>query len=154
MNDEEMPKRRGTRVETNRRILTFLGVRMKSTDSISIHRLICRGLTYRACRRVMVTLDLPPQEMAAALGIGQRELLRLEKAGGRLGLVPSDRLYRITRMLVLAIEIFRRNQEAASWLQSPQIALNWMTPFELILSEPGSREVEDLLVRIAHGVIS
>jgi putative toxin-antitoxin system antitoxin component (TIGR02293 family) len=40
------------------------------------------------------------------------------------------------------------------WLKSPQKALGGKTPLEYSDTEPGAREVEDLLGRLEHGVFS
>ena len=43
---------------------------------------------------------------------------------------------------------------AREWLQKPQIGLNNQIPLQLMRTELGSGEVEDLLGRIEYGVLS
>ncbi len=40
------------------------------------------------------------------------------------------------------------------WLRQPQFALGGRVPLEMLHTEAGTREVEDLLGRIEYGVIS
>ena len=54
-----------------------------------------------------------------------------------------------------AVELFDGDREGArQWLETPIPALQDQRPLELVKSEPGAREVEDLIGRIEHGIIS
>jgi putative toxin-antitoxin system antitoxin component (TIGR02293 family) len=51
--------------------------------------------------------------------------------------------------------LFEGDREAAiEWLGAPRPALGGVTPFSLIASEVGGREVEALIDRLEHGVFS
>ena len=60
---------------------------------------------------------------------------------------PSD-LYQGPRRHAQACALARQ------WLETPIPALQDQRPLELVKSEPGAREVEDLIGRIEHGIIS
>ena len=79
---------------------------------------------------------------------------RIKKSSTRFGLVTSDRLYRIARIFALAIDVFRDKRTAAAWLRESQFGLGGRAPFMTLQTEAGTREVEELLGRIMHGVIS
>jgi putative toxin-antitoxin system antitoxin component (TIGR02293 family) len=140
--------------QVDQEILKVLGIRMKKADFASIDRLIRKGIPYRACNHVKKVLGLSNEELAHALGVSTRTLSLTERLKDNLPFVASDRIYRIARILVLAIEVFKKQEGAVEWLRSPQIALGGRTPFDTLLSEPGSKEVENLLGRIKYGVIS
>lgn len=138
----------------NLRILAILGTRMKKVDFISIDRLIRRGMSFTACERVMKALDMSKEDLSYVLGISQRKLSSIRKLSARLPLVASDRLYRIARILALAIELTGDEENARSWLKQPQYGLGERIPLELLDTQVGADEVEDLIGRIEHGVLS
>lgn len=57
------------------------------------------------------------------------------------------------RILKLATAVFEDKQKAISWLSRPQVGLGDKVPLEMIETEDGAREVENLLGRIEHGVL-
>jgi putative toxin-antitoxin system antitoxin component (TIGR02293 family) len=95
------------------------------------------------------------REYARVLGLSERTLTRhkgqLQK---RLGLVKSDRLYRMARIFALAQEVLEDDRHAIAWLRRPQIGLSGRTPLDMMRTEAGAREVEDLLGRIEHSIYS
>lgn len=62
---------------------------------------------------------------------------------------------RILRIFGKAVALFEGDVESArTWLSSPQRALGEAVPLEMPTTEIGAREVEDLIGRIEHGVLS
>ncbi len=95
------------------------------------------------------------QELAAILGVSARTLQRHRRApDGLLASVPSDRLYRLARIVALAEAVLEDADRAHRWLREAQRGLGARVPLELIRTEAGAREVEDLLGRIEFGVFS
>ncbi len=66
----------------------------------------------------------------------------------------GDRLYRIANIYTKAKEVFENNDLAQEWLTTPQIGLNNQIPLDLLITEIGAREVEDLLSRIEYGILT
>ena len=99
------------------------------------------------------SLDLPMDRLAPMLGISKATLHR-RKAAGRLDPAESDRVLRFARLMGKAIEVLETEQNARSWLTSPQYGLGGAIPLEYAETEVGAREVEDLLGRISYGVYS
>lgn len=58
------------------------------------------------------------------------------------------------RIVLRTAEILGSQEEASRWLQTPNRALGGRTPMDLLDTEPGNRQVEDVLGRIEHGVYS
>jgi putative toxin-antitoxin system antitoxin component (TIGR02293 family) len=105
--------------------------------------------------RVKGLLDLSDRELAAAMGVSPKTVSRLRKSGSaRVNPVAGDRLYRMARLYALAREVTGGEEAARQWLRSPQFGLQGQTPLELMLTEAGAREVEELLGRIEHGVLA
>jgi putative toxin-antitoxin system antitoxin component (TIGR02293 family) len=59
------------------------------------------------------------------------------------------------RILKLATDLFDGNQAAALvWLNSPARALNYQKPAQVCLTAEGAQEVENLIGRLEHGIIT
>ena len=85
----------------------------------------------------------------------EKTVSRLRKnSSARVNPVAGDRLYRMARLFALAREVTGGEASARLWLRSPQFGLQGQTPLELMLTEAGAREVEELLGRIEHGVLA
>jgi putative toxin-antitoxin system antitoxin component (TIGR02293 family) len=112
------------------------------------------GLSFAAFERLKRRLSVSSQELADAALITQRTLAR-RKRTGRLGPDESDRLVRVSRVFARSIELFEGDVESArSWLMRPVLALGGAVPFEMVKTEVGAREVENLITRLEHGVFS
>ena len=98
-------------------------------------------------------LQLSPQYVASVIGISLRILARRKQAG-HLNPQESDRLNRVARVVSQAAETLGSLEKARVWLKSPNRALACQTPLELLDTEPGTRQVEDVLLRTNHGVFS
>jgi putative toxin-antitoxin system antitoxin component (TIGR02293 family) len=67
----------------------------------------------------------------------------------------SNQLLRLSRVLKRATDLHEGDQSSArEWLETPMPALGGRRPLELAQTELGAREVEDLIGRIEHGVVS
>ncbi len=145
-------------MQPEKQIISILGgqktIGRKVNDSIDIDKLIRDGIPYKASNNLQNTLNLTDSEFAEALGISKRTLSRLRKSSSRLSIISSDRLYRITRIFAFAIEVIEGEKEAIAWLHKAQLGLGGRIPLELLNTDAGAREVEDLLGRIEHGVLS
>ncbi len=74
---------------------------------------------------------------------------------GRLSSGETERMLRLSRVFERAVDLYRGDVPAArQWLETPIPSLAGHRPLDLSRTEPGAREVEDLVGRIQHGVIS
>jgi len=111
------------------------------------------GFAIEELEVLRASLNLPMERLARLLGISKATLHR-RKAAGRLDPAESDRVLRFARLMGYAIEVLETQQNARSWLTSPQQGLGGAVPLEYARTEVGAREVEALLGRIAYGVYS
>ena len=111
------------------------------------------GLPYKALEDVVKTLGMSREEVARALGISPRTLIR-RKQERRLSLVESERVARSKKLLDRAEEIFENREYAVNWMKGRIPALGMAIPLSLLDTETGAREVERVLGRIEHGVFS
>jgi len=130
-----------------------LGQQVRS--QLDLADLITRGLPRKAAQAVRSRLNLTEREFARSLGVSPKTLQRQAKAAvGRLNPAQGDRLYRLARMIAFAEAVLEDPERAHRWLQEPQRGLGNRRPIDLLQSEAGAREVEDLLGRIEYGVLS
>jgi putative toxin-antitoxin system antitoxin component (TIGR02293 family) len=119
----------------------------------ALRRALREGLPYGALVAVATRFELSQNEVVAVLAMAPRTLAR-RKAEQRLHADESDRLFRLGRIAALAEDVLGGRAKATSWLHRPNRALENQPPLRLLDSDLGSRRVEDLLLRIAHGVYS
>jgi putative toxin-antitoxin system antitoxin component (TIGR02293 family) len=110
---------------------------------------------FRPCvvEELMQASGLTLKELAGALDLSPRSLQRRRRTG-RLARHESDRLYRLARIVAIANEYLGDHERATRWLKHPNRALGGVAPFAAIDTEPGARQVENVLGRIAYGGIS
>jgi putative toxin-antitoxin system antitoxin component (TIGR02293 family) len=121
-------------------------------STAKLRELINAGLPYSSLEFVRERLELSVPEAATLLRVPPRTLAR-RKAGGRLAADESDRLYRLARIASHAVAVFGDEAKAVAWLRRPNRALGHETPIGLLDTDIGTRQVEDALGRIEHGVI-
>ncbi len=68
--------------------------------------------------------------------------------GAEMGPAPQPTL------LARAIQVFGDREMAERWWHKPNPVLDWQSPERCALELNRSQEVEDILGRIVHGVIS
>lgn len=124
---------------------------VKSAEDLQ--RWIREGLPFTSLEAVMEHFGLKREEVSWALDLPLRTLAR-RKQEKRLSPGESDRLFRVVRIAVQAAEILGGREQASRWLHAPNRALGGQTPLELLDTDLGSRQVEDVLGRIEHGVYS
>ena len=111
------------------------------------------GLPYASLEALIGKLGLGREEAAAALHLPQRTIARRKKEK-RLQADESDRVLRLARISAEAMATLGSEEKVAQWLRRPNRALGNRTPLDLLDSDIGIRQVEDILGRIAHGTIS
>ena len=133
----------------------ILGLRAgKRTGSLEIARSIEEGFPSSAIDRLKEDLGITDVLLSTLVGKTPKTLGRMRVARSRLSPIVSDRLFRVAKVYARATEVFEDPAAAREWLHSPQIGLDERTPLELLTTEAGARAVEDLLLRIEHGVLS
>jgi putative toxin-antitoxin system antitoxin component (TIGR02293 family) len=121
--------------------------------SAELRARIKQGLPFRSLESVRERLRLSVPEAATVLHMPIRTMARRRQTR-KLDAVESDRLYRIARVAAQAVSVFGVEDKATTWLQRPNRALNGELPIRLLDTDVGARQVEDVLGRIEHGIVS
>ncbi|MGH9432186.1 MAG: type II RES/Xre toxin-antitoxin system antitoxin [Terriglobia bacterium] len=113
-----------------------------------------KGFSFKKLDHLVAQSGLPVAQVASILGIPVRTLAR-RKAAGRLSPEESERLFRLSTIFEKATQLFEGDvQEAVVWLTNPKKALGNQTPLDYSRTEPGAREVENLMGRLEYGVFA
>ncbi len=88
----------------------------------------------------------------AALVVPKRTLARRRVKNALLTVEETDKAQRLERIAVQAERVFGNPDKAHRWLRKPKDELKGATPLAYLASESGARLVEEMLVRIEHGM--
>jgi putative toxin-antitoxin system antitoxin component (TIGR02293 family) len=142
---------------TAERVARTLGAtRTRKRERITTEALqaqVRTGLPYAALEAVAAGFAIGPGDLVAVLHVPARTLAR-RKREKRLRPDESDRLFRLGRIAALAEDVLGTRQKATRWLHQPNRVLGDAVPLRQLDTDLGARRVEDLLLRIAHGVYS
>jgi putative toxin-antitoxin system antitoxin component (TIGR02293 family) len=116
--------------------------------------LVREGLPVKSLFLLAERLDLRQAEISEKIGIPQRTLTRRLTQHSRLTPAESDRTVRLAQVYSTAAETLGDGDKAAAWLKTPNRALRGGRPLDQLDTDPGVREVEDILGRISYGVYS
>lgn len=128
-----------------------LGRRISSLEDLREE--LRRGLPFRAAEEVVKKFGIATDELSVALHIPRRTIARRKKAG-KLPADESDRLLRLARIAAQAARVLGTHEKASRWLHEPNRALGNRIPLSLLDTDVGTRQVEDVLGRIEHGIVS
>lgn len=108
-----------------------------------------KGLPAVAIDRLMAVAGLSEREMDRVIPRRTRDRQRVR---GRLSPEQSDRIARAADIYALAFEVFGAREKANRWMREPNVSLGGDTPLDLLKTASGAELVENILLRIAHGV--
>lgn len=123
----------------------------KKTDTLV--QAVDGGLNIAAFERVAESLGVTEKRLSEILRINTSTLARRKRAGS-FSVDESERLYRIAFLLERSIQVMGNLEAAQRWLSTSKRALGGESPLSFARTEPGAREVEDLLGRVEYGIPS
>lgn len=138
-------------------VVKILGVEATQTPIGSVHALavvVREGLPANAADRIAEYYGLSRKQVSELIGVSVRTLERHQKDNKLLNPVQSDRLLRYARVAARAEEVFEDAQIAKNWLRRPNQALGGEKPLNMLDTEAGVNQVEDVFTRIEYGVYS
>jgi len=119
-------------------------------DFIPLLRL---GLPYGALVSLTDKLELSIDVTSTSLHLARRTLAR-RKGQDRLDAQESERIVRLADVAAHAAEVLGGLDKARQWLMADNRALGGVAPITLLDTDVGTRAVEDVLIRVHHGVYS
>jgi len=143
-------------VSTAQIVETLGGRRVLRQKAATVDELQARvrtGLPYAALEAVATGFAITREDLGTLLHLPTRTLVR-RKREKRLRADESDRLLRLGRIAALAQEVLGSREKATRWLHAPNRALGHAIPLRCLDTDLGARQVEDVLLRTAHGTYS
>jgi putative toxin-antitoxin system antitoxin component (TIGR02293 family) len=110
------------------------------------------GIPASAIRAFAASTQTSIALLGAIAHIDARTLSRRLASNARLKPDESDRVLRVARVFALARAALR--SDARAWLNSENRALGGVKPIELLDTDTGTRQVEQVIGRIEHGIFS
>ena len=127
---------------------------LKAANPAELIQQLERGFSFKTLQAFESRSGLALSRLAATIGIPERTLAR-RKGSRRLTPDESERLLRISAIFEDAVNLFEGDVSAAvNWLTTSRKALGDQTPLAYARTEPGAREVENLIGRLEHGIFS
>ena len=127
---------------------------LRATTPLALVREVARGLPYATITSLRRATGLSTRELADAVNIRMRTVAR-RKEQGRLDPEESDRVLRFARVFAMAVSLFGGDvPEARRWFTTPLPAFGGRSALELAATDAGAREVEVLIWRVEHGVVT
>ncbi len=124
-------------------------------STLDLHHSIVAGLPVRCVIHFKEYTGLSNTHMCRALGVSEKTFIRWQDDPAKLlDSVFSDRLVRTAKVMGLAEEVLEDADNASAWLSRPQSALGNEIPQELLRTDIGAKQVEDLLLRMEHGYLA
>ena len=111
------------------------------------------GLPARLARDLAKVLHVTLDDMAGLLRVNPRTLQR-RLDDGSLNLPESERLWELSHLFFRAVDVLESELAAVHWFKNRIQVLGWATPLDYARTVVGLRELENVLVRIEHGVYS
>src|ERR1700678_1718467 len=114
----------------------------------ALAEVVREGLPIKSLFLLAERLNLRQAEISEKIGIPQRTLTRRLAQHSRLTALESDRAVRLAQVYSMATETLGDGVKAAEWLKTPNRALRGGRPLDQLDTDPGVREVENILGRI------
>jgi putative toxin-antitoxin system antitoxin component (TIGR02293 family) len=128
-------------------------LRLRATSVAELRDAVRSGLPFSAFLALTKQLEIAPQQLTAVFGIPPRTVARRKEAR-QLNPQESDRLYRVARTVSQAVEVLGSIDKARVWLKTPNRSLGCEMPLDLLDTDIGTREVEEVLLRLNYGIFS
>lgn len=120
-------------------------------DLPSVLKAVEKGFPWKAFDRLVDNMGIAPDQLAEMIGIPRRTLAR-RKVEKRFQPDESDRLLRVARVYGKTLHLFDGDRDGSTaWLTNIQRALA-RVPLELVRTEVGAREVENVIGALRHGI--
>jgi putative toxin-antitoxin system antitoxin component (TIGR02293 family) len=120
--------------------------------AMGFHTAVMEGFTVVQAERVRGAYGIPQKDFFRLVGVTERTASRKLRSTRRLSVASSDRVLRLARVIAFATEVFGNDVGARSWLNKKQKALCGVKPTDMLATEEGTRQVENLLGAIEHGL--
>ncbi len=131
----------------------FINVSIRS--ELDVHAFIAHGVPRSALNHLISSVSLLGREenLKKAIGLSARTSQRHKSAPDAvLNEDQGSRAWKFAEILSKATEVFGTREAAEQWLERPALALNQSRPIDLLSTQIGAKQVENLLVQLEYCV--
>lgn len=139
---------REQRLRSERSVFSGLLVQRPSTSDMDVVKLVHNRLPINVIDRLLAE-GVTKQEIN--LIAPSRTLAHRRANAEPLTIEESDRAVRLARVVAQTESVFGNKEKAMGWLRQPMKRFEGRTPIEMLVSDVGSRLVEEALVQIDEG---
>ena len=132
-------------------VLKFVGI--KRSKSTQLRIVAEQGLNKRAVKRLMKNSKLPSKYIFRYLGMSAQTFSRKMDIA-KLSVPVSDRVLDLAQLYVRGISAFDSVDKFNLWLETSLPVLEGRKPIDLIQSSRGLEVIDELLLRIEHGMFA
>ena len=134
------------------RAATWLRGGGSAWSDLDLARLVAEGIPTSLLGEA-VEMGVLTREEVARLIVPKRTLAHRKRRREHLSPDESDRLARVLHLHKVALRTFDEDADKVGrWLRTPNRALSGEIPLDLTVTSGGARLVEDVLLRLEHGV--
>ena len=127
--------------------------KLATVSEEAAHRMILSGIPMQDVIDLFGFLDLSRDQTADVLNVNARTLARWEKDEKKtLEANPGNRFYRFTCAIQDGMDLFGSREATLDWFHTERPELGGHRPIDLMQTDPGAQQVEDLMGRIRYGV--
>ncbi|AWF58098.1 DUF2384 domain-containing protein [Pseudomonas aeruginosa] len=130
------------------RLQTLLEIPESASD-FEIHTRISHGFSAARLMRLTEEGVVSPGERDQIIPL--RTLKNRIERDQPLTVEESDRLFRSAHIMAMAEAIFDDAGKAKRWLAKPKERFSGLTPMQLLTTQQGTCQVEEMLLQIAEG---
>ena len=130
------------------RLNTLLGI-PEDAGETQIHRMIVKGFPANRVIELCENGALTPVERDQIIPLRTLKT-RLHK-GQSLTVHESDNLYRAAHITAMAETVFGDPHKAKRWLTKPKERFDGHSPMDMLTTQSGTNQVEEMLLQIAEG---
>lgn len=124
-------------------------------DKILVIKSIRRGISFKLFIAILSFSPFTEEEWAEYLNISSKSLQRYRKTNGfHFKPIHSEKILEIAEVTAFGKEVFQDSAQFHDWLNTPSLALNHLTPAELLKDSYGKELVLAELSRIDHGIFA
>lgn len=128
-------------------------LRSRVKRDADLERAVATGLPAEVVKHLAENTGATLGQLQEIMQLDRSTFSRRIRQRTRLKVDESDRIARFARVAALAMEALG-DDEGLRWLRSPNIALGNRVPIGMLGTDAGTRQVEQIIGRIEHGIIS
>ena len=112
------------------------------------------GFPAKVMKEASGFFGVPEGRIFSIAGVAPTSAYRLLQKGAKIDPAATERVYRMSSITHMAIDVFENRDTAIAWMAEPNRSLGDAAPLDLMDTEPGAAAVRLVLNAIATGGVA